>query len=138
MVPARVTFRIDLRHPENQVLDALGRRAEALARDHAGPCVASVTRLSHAPSNGFDPALRARIEAAAAARGHAALSIVSAAGHDARSLAPLCPSAMIFIPCRDGVSHAEHEWADPAHVAAGAEVLADVTWDLAFPGKGEA
>ena len=138
VVPARVTFRIDLRHPENQVLDALGCRVEALARNHAEPCAVALTRMSHAPSNGFDPALRARIEAAAAARGHAALSILSAAGHDARYLALLCPSAMIFIPCRDGVSHAEHEWADPAHVAAGAEVLADVMWDLAFLGKDEA
>jgi beta-ureidopropionase / N-carbamoyl-L-amino-acid hydrolase len=39
---------------------------------------------------------------------------------------------MIFIPCRDGVSHVEHEWAEPAHVAAGAAVLTQVTSDLAF------
>jgi len=33
---------------------------------------------------------------------------------------------MIFIPCRAGVSHAEHEWAEPAHVTAGADVLLQV------------
>lgn len=53
-------------------------------------------------------------------------SILSAAGHDARHLAKICPAAMIFIPCRDGVSHVEHEWAEPDHVAAGASVLAQV------------
>ncbi len=37
---------------------------------------------------------------------------------------------MIFIPCRDGVSHAESEWAEPAHVAAGAQVLSDVLAEL--------
>ncbi len=138
VVPGRVAFRIDLRHPDNQVLEAMGHRVEALAREHAGPCAVTVTRMSHAASNSFDPVLRARIEAAAAARGHAARPILSAAGHDARYLARCCPSAMIFIPCRGGVSHAEHEWADPAHVAAGAEVLADVLWHLAFHGEDEA
>ena len=135
VVPARVSFRVDLRHPENPVLAATGDRIEALARHHAGPCTVTITRMSHAASNSFDPVLRGMIEAAAAARGHASLPILSAAGHDARYLAPLCPSAMIFIPCRDGVSHAEHEWAEPAHVAAGAAVLADVLWQLAFTAK---
>ena len=55
-----------------------------------------------------------------------------AAGHDARHLAKVCPAAMIFIPCRDGVSHVEHEWAKPEHVAAGAFVLAQVLRDLAL------
>ena len=54
------------------------------------------------------------------------MPILSTAGHDSRHLAKVCPTAMIFIPCRDGVSHAEHEWAEPAHVAAGASVLAQV------------
>ena len=110
--------------------EALGGRVEALARDLAGPCAVAVRRMSYAASNAFDPALRARIATAAAARGHAALPVLSAAGHDARHLAGGCPSAVIFIPCRGGVSHAEHEWAEPAHVAAGAEVLADVPWEL--------
>lgn len=132
VVPARVSFRADLRHPDNTVLSAMGDRVEVLARHHAAPCAVDVTRLSHAASNGFDPMLRNAIEAAAAARGIASTPILSAAGHDARYLASLCPSAMIFIPCRNGVSHAEHEWAEPSHVAAGAAVLADVIRQLAF------
>ena len=130
VVPARVTFRIDLRHPDNAALDAFGARLEALAEAHAPPCTVRVKRLVDAPSNAFDPDLRARIAAAAEALGHAAMPILSAAGHDARHMAPLCPAAMIFIPCRDGVSHAEHEWAEPAHVAAGAAVLAEVAASL--------
>jgi N-carbamoyl-L-amino-acid hydrolase len=63
------------------------------------------------------------------------MAILSAAGHDARHLSKLCPAAMIFIPCRDGASQVEHEWAEPAHVAAGASVLAEVLHGLAFAGQ---
>lgn len=134
VVPARVTFRIDLRHPDNAVLDAAGARLEAIAEAEAVPCGVLVRRLVDAPSNGFDAGLRARLTAAAARLGHPAMPLLSAAGHDARHMAPLCPSAMIFIPCRDGVSHAEHEWAEPAHVAAGAAVLAEVVAELVLEG----
>jgi N-carbamoyl-L-amino-acid hydrolase len=136
VVPARVAFRIDLRHPDNAALDSFSARLETLAEAHAAPCAVRVTRLVDAPSNGFDAGLRARIAAAAEALGHAAMPILSAAGHDARHMAPLCPGAMIFIPCRDGISHAEHEWAEPEHVAAGAAVLAEVAAGLALPEPG--
>jgi len=52
---------------------------------------------------------------------------LSAAGHDARYLAAVCPSAMVFIPCRGGISHAPEEWSEPEQVCAGAQVLMDVT-----------
>lgn len=123
VVPERVTLRVDLRHPDNAVLDRLGARLVALCGTHAAPCRATVTRLVDAPSNRFDPQLQRAIADAAALDGQPFMPILSAAGHDARHMAPLCPSAMIFIPCRGGVSHAEHEWAEPAHVAAGANVL---------------
>ncbi|MHC2281483.1 acetylornithine deacetylase/succinyl-diaminopimelate desuccinylase-like protein [Bradyrhizobium diazoefficiens] len=91
-----------------------------------------MTPLVDAPSNAFDPRLRASIAEAAREQGHSAMDILSAAGHDARHLAKICPAAMIFIPCRDGASHVEHEWAEPDHVAAGASVLAQVLRELAF------
>ncbi len=51
--------------------------------------------------------------------------IYSAAGHDARQLHYVCPAGMIFVPCRDGVSHNPAEWAEPSDLTAGARVLAD-------------
>jgi len=126
VVPSRVSFSIDLRHPDNAVLDAAGARIAVLCREHAPPCTVTVTPLVDAPSNAFDPRLRASIAAAAREQGYPAMAILSAAGHDARHLAKICPAAMIFIPCRDGASHVEHEWAEPDHVAAGASVLAQV------------
>ncbi|MGL3110266.1 Zn-dependent hydrolase [Bradyrhizobium sp. BR 1432] len=132
VVPSRVSFSIDLRHPDNTVLDAAGARITALCQENAPPCTVTVTPLVDAPSNVFDPRLRASIAKAAREQRHSAMAILSAAGHDARHLAKVCPAAMIFIPCRDGASHVEHEWAEPDHVAAGAAVLAQVLRELAL------
>ncbi|ODN71833.1 Zn-dependent hydrolase [Methylobrevis pamukkalensis] len=125
VIPARVVFSVDLRHPGNAVRDAAGLAIEAACRELAPPCTVTVERLVDAPSNDFDPGIGASIAASAQARGLPALPLLSAAGHDARHLAAVGPTAMIFIPCRDGVSHAEHEWAEPSHVTAGADVLLD-------------
>lgn len=132
VVPSRVTFSIDLRHPDNAVLDAAAVRIAALCHQHAPPCAVTITPLVDAPSNDFDSELRERIARAAEDQDLPAMAILSAAGHDARHLASICPAAMIFIPCRDGASHVEHEWAEPEHVAAGASILAQVMRDLAF------
>jgi beta-ureidopropionase / N-carbamoyl-L-amino-acid hydrolase len=132
VVPSRVTFSIDLRHPDNGVLDAAGVRIEVLCHRHAPPCAVTITPLVDAPSNDFDSRLRGRIAQAAHDQCLPAMAILSAAGHDARHLAKVCPTAMIFIPCRDGASHVEYEWAEPVHVAAGAAVLAQVLRDLVF------
>jgi N-carbamoyl-L-amino-acid hydrolase len=131
VVPSRVSFSIDLRHPDNSVLDAAGARIAALCGQHAPPCLVTVTPLVDAPSNAFDSRLRELIAQAARDQDFPAMSILSAAGHDARHLAKVCPAAMIFIPCWDGASHVEHEWAEPADVAAGASVLAQVLRELA-------
>jgi beta-ureidopropionase / N-carbamoyl-L-amino-acid hydrolase len=134
VVPSRVSFSIDLRHPHNSVLDQAGARIAGVCSLHAAPCMVTVTPLVDAASNEFDPRLRERIAQAARDQDLSAMAILSAAGHDARHLAKVCPAAIIFIPCRDGVSHVEHEWAEPAHVAAGASVLAQVLHGLAFAG----
>lgn len=131
VVPARVIFSIDLRHPDNDTLNELGDRLVALCRHRAPPCAVAVKPLIEAPSNEFDPHLQALIARTAATQGHASMPILSAAGHDARHLAKVCPSAMIFVPCRDGVSHSDQEWVEPAHLMAGALVLAQLMAEVA-------
>jgi N-carbamoyl-L-amino-acid hydrolase len=54
---------------------------------------------------------------------HPLREITSGAGHDAVYVSRVAPAAMIFIPCKDGISHNETESAEPAHVSAGASVL---------------
>jgi N-carbamoyl-L-amino-acid hydrolase len=126
VVPARVTFRIDLRHPANSVLDACGTRLEDIALAQANGCQVEIRRLVDAPSNGFDEGLRQAIRNSADRHGLSRLEVLSAAGHDARQMAPLTRSAMIFIPCRGGISHHPDEWSEPDHVTAGATVLLDL------------
>ena len=63
------------------------------------------------------------VSAAAAHLGYSQMPVVSGAGHDAIYTARLAPSGMIFIPCKDGISHNEIEDAQPADIAAGCNVL---------------
>lgn len=130
VIAGRVVFRIDLRHPDNASLERHAARLEAIAAAEARPCDVTITRLVQAPSNDFDAGLRARLAAAATRLGLPHMELLSAAGHDARHMAPRCPTAMIFIPCRGGVSHSPLEWAEPAHVEAGAAVLAETVKEL--------
>jgi N-carbamoyl-L-amino-acid hydrolase len=51
------------------------------------------------------------------------MQLASGAGHDAAFIARIAPSAMLFIPCRDGKSHAPEEWTEKHQVAAGAAAL---------------
>jgi N-carbamoyl-L-amino-acid hydrolase len=129
VIAEKVVFRVDLRHPDNDALENCGAKLKLLCAQQASPCTASVTELVSASSNGFDPDLQRRIGAAAKRRHVPAMKMLSFAGHDARQMARLCPSAMIFIPCRNGISHDESEWAEPEHVKAGGQLLLDVLMD---------
>ena len=82
----------------------------------------------------FDAALVGAIEDTARKRGHSVMRLPSGAGHDAQMFAPNCPTAMVFVPSIDGVSHNVRERTEPRHIAAGAQVLADVTLKLASGG----
>ena len=74
-----------------------------------------------------------RLTDAAQRLGYPARPIVSGAGHDAVYMSYLAPTGMIFIPCKDGISHNEMEYASPEHVAAGANVLLQVMLQYARP-----
>lgn len=63
------------------------------------------------------------VEEVAGALGHSVMRLSANTGHDALSLGPVCPTALIFVPSRDGISHSEFEYTSPEQCAAGAEVL---------------
>jgi beta-ureidopropionase / N-carbamoyl-L-amino-acid hydrolase len=130
-VPGRVLFTIDLRHPEAAVLSRLGDQVEAVCRAQAQGCRVVVTETLHSPPVEFDPAIRAMLRDAATRQALAHLDMVSGATHDAKYMVDLCPSGMLFVPCRGGVSHNESEYAAPADLAAGTKILAEVMLDLA-------
>jgi len=130
-VPSRAEFTIDLRHPDAGTLDRLTDGIGEACRREAPPCSAQVTALLDSSPVAFDPAMVERVRVAARHCGFDPLDILSGATHDAKFMAGLCPTAMVFIPCRGGVSHNESEAAEPEHLAAGAEVLAEVLRGLA-------
>lgn len=131
VVAEEAYFSIDLRHPANAVLSELGDAIAGCCERARGPCAVSVGEIASTPSIEFPAGMRRRLSTAAERLGLAWRSVYSLAGHDARNLHAVCESGMIFVPCRDGVSHNESEWAEPGHLVAGCRVLADALWGLA-------
>jgi N-carbamoyl-L-amino-acid hydrolase len=133
VIPGEVRFSVDLRHPEGAVLDQLEQGlhdavSEACA---AAEMPSNVERIWAFPPVAFDPVCIAAIRDAAQASGHAWREMVSGPGHDSCYTARVVPTAMIFVPCRDGLSHNEEEWTEPEHCAAGAQVLLQAAVQLA-------
>ena len=125
VVPGRVRMSVDLRHPDDAALAAMDAELEAaaaaIASDLGLEC--EVREVASFASCRFDAGCIEQVRAAAKGFGYAHREIASGAGHDAVYLARVAPTAMIFIPCKDGISHNELESARPEHVEAGANVL---------------
>lgn len=130
-VPGRVLFTIDLRHPEAAVLSRLGDQVAVVCHAQAQGCSVAVTETLSSPPVEFDPAMRSLLRNAAARQALVHMDMVSGATHDAKYMADLCPSGMLFVPCQGGVSHNEAEYATPSDLAAGTRVLAEVMLELA-------
>ncbi|MCS6779549.1 MAG: Zn-dependent hydrolase [Geminicoccaceae bacterium] len=133
VIPGEVFFTIDLRHPDATVLDELDRRvaailAEACARDGLPY---RLDPIWYFPPVRFDESCIAAIRTAAIGSGFPWREMVSGPGHDSCYTARVVPTAMIFVPCRDGLSHNEEEWAEPEHLAAGCQVLLQAALALA-------
>ncbi|MFZ0237957.1 MAG: M20/M25/M40 family metallo-hydrolase, partial [Xanthobacteraceae bacterium] len=131
VVPARVNFSIDLRHPDAETLRRLGDLIPQVCKNAAGKCTATVSELLHDPPLEFSIMIRNELAEISSVLGIPHMEIASGAGHDARYLHYVCPTAMIFIPCKDGVSHNEAESATKDDVTAGARVLAEAAFCLA-------
>jgi N-carbamoyl-L-amino-acid hydrolase len=129
-VPGRVLFTVDFRHPDREVLARLGDEVAAVCRAHAGGCGVDVVETLNSPPTAFDHRIGEQIQAAAERQGLSHMRIVSGATHDAKHMAGLCPTGMIFVPCERGISHNEAERASAADLAAGARVLAEVMLGL--------
>ncbi len=125
VVPGEVFFTVDLRHPDDAVLDVMETEMRK-----ALPEIASAERLGieekriwNSPAVKFDPRLIACVRHGAEKAGYQMREMASGAGHDAAYVARVAPTTMIFVPCLGGISHNEAESTTFEECGAGAQVL---------------
>ena len=124
-VPERLIVNVDLRHPDPAVLDEMDRlfRTFVAKACEAKKLQGRVEELWHMPVTEFDPNCVDAVRRATAELGYSSMEMVSGAGHDALHVAKVAPTSMIFVPCKDGVSHNEAEDVKSEDLEAGCNVL---------------
>jgi len=124
-VPEKLVLTIDIRHPDPDELEAMVLNLKRLVAESAAAhqLDARVEQVWYMPPTAFDASLVSQIARSAASLGLSAREMISGAGHDSLHTAQYAPTAMIFVPCEQGISHNELEAASPEDLAAGANVL---------------
>ncbi len=128
VIARRAKVTIDLRNTNEDTLQRAEARmtqfVDTLAQ--AEGVEVSARQLARFAPVDFDPKMVERVAQTAQALDYSMIRMPSGAGHDAQMFAPNCPTAMVFVPSRDGLSHNVREHTEPAHLEAGANVLAQV------------
>ena len=139
VVPGRVVASVDVRNPDDAVLERAESELVEFYAQVAREERVTIThkRTARTPFVPFAASVRARVDAAAEARGLSREAIVSGAGHDAQEMARVCTAGMIFVPGEhDGISHNPRELSTPAQCANGVNVLLDVLLSFADEAEG--
>jgi len=125
VVPGRVFFSVEFRHPDEAVLAVLdGQLREQVAQIAAGIGLKQkVEQIFQYAPIAFDADCTRQVSLAASELGYSQRPIISGAGHDACYLNRVAPTSMIFVPCVDGLSHNEAEHIHPHWAEAGTNVL---------------
>jgi N-carbamoyl-L-amino-acid hydrolase len=131
VVPGEVFFMVDLRHPDDGTLDAMEADFRAALPAICEPLGLAVTvqRIWEQPALRFNADCVMAVRRAAELSGYSLRDIVSGAGHDAAYVSRVAPAAMIFVPCRGGISHNEAEFSSKEQCAKGAQVLLQAVLD---------
>lgn len=124
-VPQKLTLSIDLRHPDEEVLDNIDQEMRAIVEDECQllNLIGSVNNEWLSPSVKFDPDCIAAVQKASDLLKYSNKQMVSGAGHDSVYISRVAPTSMIFIPCEDGLSHNEAENVKKEDIEAGCNVL---------------
>ncbi len=125
-VPSRVLMTTDVRDIDGVRRDSVLAKFAAIVQEvSTRRSVKITTELVNAdPPTTCDPAIVAALEASATAAGKSYKKMVSRAYHDSSLVSSIAPVAMLFIPCRGGVSHRPDEYASPQWIGSGVHVLA--------------
>lgn len=132
-IVGEASFVIDIRHPDSATLAKLCEECATLCREigKESGCAVGVEERISVPPVEFEAVCVDVLERGAADRGYAYRRMTSGALHDAANVAKVAPTAMLFVPCRDGISHNVREYASPEDLGAGANVLLDAIYALA-------
>jgi beta-ureidopropionase / N-carbamoyl-L-amino-acid hydrolase len=138
IVPGRTRMSIDIRATSSEnkqaVVDALNSEITDIARRRDLEVVTEL--LSNEQPVQLDDQLITLMESCSQSRNIPAIQMPSGAGHDAMQMASICPSALLLVPSRDGISHNPDEWTDLDDLVAGIQVYADAAWQLAMSESG--
>ena len=119
---------IDMRNTDEQKLQeaerSIGSFIEQICKTEGVTC--SSRTLARFEPVLFDKKMISLVSETASALGFRVKSMPSGAGHDAQMFAPNCPTAMIFVPSQNGISHNVAEYTEPKHLQAGADVLLQI------------
>ncbi len=131
VIPGEVYLTIDIRDPDAAVVARMEAEITATANRIAGELdlKTAIKNILNEPAVRFDADCVAAVRAAAAASGYSSGDIISRAWHDAAYVSRVAPAAMVFIPCRGGISHNEAEFSSKEQCAAGAQVLLQAALD---------
>jgi N-carbamoyl-L-amino-acid hydrolase len=125
VVPGEVFFTIDLRHPDEAILDKMEKAYRDAVFKLADEARVEIDekRIWNSPAVKFAPELISCVREGVKQAGFTSRDMASGAGHDAAYIARVAPTTMIFVPCLDGISHNEAESTTLEECAAGAQVL---------------
>jgi N-carbamoyl-L-amino-acid hydrolase len=125
VIPGNVKFSIDLRNASEALCDQMDADIRGVAARLSAESGLSIDikLVTSFPATEFHADCVDAVARATQALGYSHMEAVSGAGHDALYMAKLVPAGMIFIPCKDGISHNEIEDAQPEHITAGCNVL---------------
>ncbi|AIQ45664.1 allantoate amidohydrolase [Paenibacillus sp. FSL R7-0273] len=134
VIPGEVEFTLDIRHSEAVALEHFCSRLLAAFEGIAakrGLTLQFTVNLATSPAP-MNTGLNQQLEHIARQQGRSFRSMVSGAGHDAQLFAPVCPTSMIFVPSRAGISHSPEEYSSPDELAAGLNLLTAILYELAY------
>jgi len=131
VIPGDVFLTIDLRDPDAAVIDRMQSDIDEAQKRIAADLglQMSLKTISAEPAVRFDTDCIAAVRTAAEISGYSSRDIISRAGHDAAYVSRVAPASMVFVPCRDGISHNEAEFTSKEQCAAGAQVLLQAVLD---------
>ena len=133
VIPGTVKFTVDMRHPSADILAGMDAALSAICREVADDIGLdlSLEQISYTEPVAFDEGCVAALKSACQKLGVSHTTITSGAGHDACYIAERCPTAMLFAPCKDGISHHESESAKPEDLEAVCNALLHAALDVA-------